>query len=177
MNPDILKRCKLGERSAQRVVYERYSPLMLGLCMRYFSDRSQAEGVMVEGMFKVLTRIDQFSGSGSFEGWVRRTMVNECLMVLRKEVRFIEDLSEREIALPDATGTDDTLHEHEILTLIQSLPAGYRTVFNLYVIEGYKHREIAELLEISINTSKSQLLLARKRLEEMIRERETYLNL
>lgn len=143
---------------------------MLGVCRRYLNRLADAEDVLMEALYKVLTRIDQYSGDGSFEGWIRRVVVNECLMFLRKN-----DVLQNAWELPpelDESREPGALHRlqaDDLLGLLDRLPDGYRTVFNLYVIEGYKHREIAELLGISINTSKSQLILARRRLEELLR--------
>lgn len=168
----LITACKKQDARAQQTLYERYSPVMLGVCRRYHGSLEEAEDVMVEGFFKIFTKIDTFSGEGSFEGWMRRVMVNESLMHLRKNraFRFTEELH----AVHD-TGEEPTILEQlsaqEILGLLDGLPPGCRAVFNLYVIEGYKHREIADELQISINTSKSQLALAKMRLEELINKR------
>jgi len=165
---DLIRLCRKGDRQAQRQLYERYAPKMLGLCRRYVPALEDAEDVLLESFFKVFTHIDRFRGEGSFEGWIRRIVVNEALMFLRKRnnFRMTVEISEAEItAMPKVVSQ---LAEQEILDLLDQLPHGYRTVFNLYVIEGYKHREIAEMLEISINTSKSQLILAKKRMRELV---------
>lgn len=127
---------------------------------------------MVEGFFKVLTKIEMYGGNGSFEGWIRRIMINESLMHIRKanHFRFTEEIDPN-LDLPEDPTIVDELAAAEILELMDELPPGYRTVFNLYVVEGYKHREIAEELGISINTSKSQLILAKRRMEELLRKR------
>ena len=144
---------------------------MLGVCRRYLSRYEDAEDVLVEGFCKVFQNIDQFSGKGSFEGWIRRIMVNEALMFLRKKhaLRHAYEIQEHY----DLRSDDNVvarLAADDILAILDRLPVGYRTVFNLYVLEGYKHREIAEELGISINTSKSQLILAKKRLQELLLE-------
>lgn len=167
----LIEACRKGDQRAQKALYERYAPHMLGVCLRYVRQREQAEDLLVEGMYKVLTRLRQYSGQGSFEGWIRRVMVNECLMYLRKNRPLKVSLDERSVPLPTPARADEQLLENDILHLLDGLPLGYRTVFNLYVIEGYKHREIADLLGISINTSKSQLLLARKRMQEQLKAR------
>ncbi len=143
---------------------------MFGVCRRYVHNREDAEDVLVSAMFKVLTSIDQFKGDGSFEGWVRRIVINEALMHLRKRFDFGRHLEISDFDQPTRTRTVDRLAEQDILGLLDTLPTGYRTVFNLYVLEGYKHREIANMLGISINTSKSQLILARKRMKELLEE-------
>lgn len=146
--------------------------MMLGVCRRYIHDPSEAEDVMVEGFFKVLTKIDMFNFEGSFEGWVRRIMINECLMHLRKAnpFKYAEEINPN-IDLGEESNVVERLESEDILGLLEGLPPGYRTVFNLYVVEGYKHREIAEELGISINTSKSQLILAKNRMEELVKKR------
>lgn len=169
---DLINACKRQDRRAQKLLYEQFSPLMLGVCRRYVKDPMEAEDVMVEGFFKVLTKIDTYSGDGSFEGWIRRIMVNESLMHLRKNNHFqyAEEISPN-LSYQEEPTVLDKLAASEILSLLDELPPGYRTVFNLYVVEGYKHREIAEELNISINTSKSQLILAKQRMEELVKKR------
>jgi RNA polymerase sigma factor (sigma-70 family) len=145
---------------------------MLGVCRRYIHDPLLAEDVMVEGFFKVLTKLDSYSGEGSFEGWMRRIMVNESLMYLRKSntFKFAEEINPNLDHAEEPT-VIDKLESEEILALLDELPPGYRTVFNLFVVEGFKHREIAEELGISINTSKSQLLLAKNKMEDLVKKR------
>lgn len=140
---------------------------MFGVCRRYIKNEQDAEDVMINGFFKVFTKIEQFNDKGSFEGWIRRIMVNESLMFLRKynmnlsiEIHENQAVTEME--------PDTAIREEDILKLLDLLPIGYRTVFNLYVIEGYAHKEIAEKLGVSINTSKSQLIKARKKLQQLI---------
>lgn len=124
-------------------------------------------------MYKILSNIGTFEGRGNFEGWMKRIVVNECLMILRTNLRFGEQVEVRDDDARDNWAPDDQLSAQQIKELVDSLPPGYRTVFNLYVIEGFKHREIAEMLGISENTSKSQLLLAKGKLREML-DRNTY---
>lgn len=165
---EIVQGCKHQDRKAQKALYDRYSPVMYGVCLRYMKNEADAEDMLVEGLFKAMDKIDQFNEEGSFEGWIRRIVVNECLMALRKNhaLKFAEEIQPN-FDLQEELTVEDTLIAEDLLKLLEHLPPGYRTVFNLYVLEGYKHREIAEELGISINTSKSQLILARKRLEEM----------
>ncbi|MEZ4962398.1 MAG: sigma-70 family RNA polymerase sigma factor [Saprospiraceae bacterium] len=169
---DLIAACQRRERKAQKLLYERFAPLMLGVCRRYVKDPMEAEDVLVEGFFKVLTKIDMYSGEGSFEGWIRRIMINESLMHLRKNNPFqhTEEINPNLDYQEDPTVVDEMAAE-EILALLDEMPPGYRTVFNLYVVEGYKHREIADELGISINTSKSQLILAKQRMEELVKKR------
>jgi RNA polymerase sigma-70 factor (ECF subfamily) len=168
---DIINACKKGDRTAQKWIYDRYAPAMLGACRRYLVSKEDAEDVLLEGFFKILTKIDQFSGQGSFEGWMRRIMVNEALMFLRKKNHLALASSLEVSDIPTIEGNPlEKLKAADILKLLETLPTGYRTVFNLYVIEGYKHREIAELLGISINTSKSQLILAKQKMQLLLQK-------
>lgn len=166
---EIIEGCRQGDRKAQKALYDKHSPKMFGVCLRYMKSREEAEDIMIHGLFKVMTKIDKYGGNGSFEGWIRRIMVNECLMQLRKRdiLKFSAEIHPN-LDHADALTMEDQLIAEDLLKLLEMLPSGYRTVFNLYVLEGYKHREIAELLGISINTSKSQLILARKRLESLV---------
>ena len=164
---ELIQRCCQQDAKAQRFLYERYAPKMLGVCRRYISSREDAEDVLVEAMFKVFDNIQAFQSAGSFEGWIRRIVVNEALMFLRKKRLLTVDTDVSELNSIDHATPLSIEHElaaKEILQLLERLPTGYRTVFNLFVIEGYKHIEIAEILNISINTSKSQLILAKERM-------------
>lgn len=166
---ELLEGCLAGKAKAQKALYERVSPKMLGVCYRYIHDREEAEHVMIGGMVKVFEKIGQFNREGSFEGWIRRIMVNECLMYIRKHrAMSVEVEIERADAEPDYQKMETLLESQDIMRMIQSLPVGYRTVFNLYAIEGYNHAEIGEMLGISENTSKSQLSRARKLLQTQL---------
>ena len=170
----LVKALRKQDPKAQRQVYEKYSPRMLGLCFRYMNDEMIAEDVMIEGFLRVFNKIDQFGGEGSFEGWIRRIMVNEALGQIRKQKRIPEDaISDEAENIPDYAYADQNLNAEELLSLISELPAGYRTVFNLYAIEGYAHSEIAELMGITESTSKSQLHRARALLQRMVSEWES----
>lgn len=167
---ELLERLKAQDRSAQKWLYDRYAPLMFSVCRRYLRSREDAEEALVSGLFKVFAQIDSFSGAGSFEGWIRRIVVNEALMKLRRGNHLIfpgDDLKYAETA--DSFSIEAELSAREILDLLDQLPTGYRTVFNLYVLEGYKHHEIADALGISINTSKSQLILAKEKLRNLLK--------
>jgi len=168
---ELITGCKGNDRRAQRAVYDRYSPTMLAVARRYTARDADAEDVLVTAFFKVLDKISSFNEEGSFEGWIRRIVVNEALMLLRKkhalkQAAELDDVNPSTFSVP-ASATS-LLAEADIMALLDTMPTGYRTVFNLYVVEGYKHREIAEMLEISINTSKSQLILAKKRMREQL---------
>jgi len=171
---ELLEGCRHGKPSAQRGLYDRLAPKMLGVCMRYIKDREEAEHVMIGGIVKVFDKLDQFKSEGSFEGWVRRIVVNDCLMYIRKNRNMsletdIETVTEH----PDLRIMEDSLSQEDLLKLIGELPVGYRTVFNLYAIEGYSHSEISKQLDISENTSKSQLSRARKWLQTRLAEIES----
>lgn len=153
---------KRGESRAQKVVYERFSGKMMAVCMRYIANRSDAEEVMVDGFMRAFERIGQFREEGSFEGWLRRIMVTESLMFLRRTKSWRQEIPLEEMTTePDYEWADNALETNDILRLVGQLPDGYRTIFNLYAIEGYSHQEIAEELGISEGTSKSQLSRAR----------------
>lgn len=170
---ELLEGCRKGKSSSQRKLYDRLAPKMLGVCLRYIKDREEAEHVMIGGIVKVFDKLDQFKGEGSFEGWVRRIIVNDCLMYIRKNRNMsLESDIEEVHDHPDLRVMESALDERDLLKLINELPIGYRTVFNLYAIEGYNHAEIAEQLAISENTSKSQLSRARKWLQTRLAEME-----
>ncbi|MFN7748025.1 MAG: RNA polymerase sigma factor [Cyclobacteriaceae bacterium] len=164
-------RCRRHDRQAQRYVYEFFASRMYALCCRYIASRMEAEDVMVTAFTKVFERIDQFKGEGSFEGWIRRIMVNECLTYLRRNKSLYLDVdvekAERE---PDYQALESHLQAEDLMNLIAALPTGYRMVFNLYAIEGYSHQEIAAQLGITENTSKSQLSRARALLQKRLIE-------
>ena len=169
---ELIEGCRQKNRKAQKMLYELHAPVMFGVCMRYVKNREDAEDVMIEGFFKVMTNIDQFRGAGSFQGWIRRIMVNESLMFLRKQHNFRMTVEVSNIEIKSQVSVEDELSAQDIINLLDKLPTGYRTVFNLYVLEGYKHREIAEMLDISINTSKSQLILAKKRMQSLVKQNQ-----
>lgn len=169
-NPtNLIEKAKKGERRAQQKLFQQLAPVMLGICRRYINSIDLAEGVMLSGFLKMFENIDSFKNEGSFEGWVKRIMINESLSFLRKEKKF-ETVEETEIENKQdhAIEMETSFEVDEIQNAIDELPEGYRVVFVLYVIEGYKHREIAKLLEISENTSKTQLFKARKMLQEKL---------
>lgn len=163
--------CKRGNRDSQKQLFELYSPRFLSVCKRYMRTQEDAEDVLLQAFFKIYKNIYQYEGTGNFEGWMHRIVVNESLMALRKKTNFVLQLEVNNIQLAEKVTVEDRLAYEEIIQLLDSLPTGYRTVFNLYVVEGYKHREIAELLGISINTSKSQLILAKKRMRDLIKKK------
>lgn len=156
-------------RHAQQKIYNLYSKKMFGVCRQYIKDIQQAEDVMITAFMKVFINIKSFEHKGNFEGWIRRITINECISFLRtqKKVEFIEDVSYQEEII---NTFDIDFSVSEIQLLIDALPDGYKMVFNLYAIEGYKHYEIAKLLHINEGTSKSQLSHARKMLQNQINQ-------
>ncbi len=167
----LLEGCRQENRAAQQKLYEHYSSLMLGICRRYLADPQEAEEVMIEGFYKVFRKVSQFREEGSFEGWIRRIMINECLNRLRKNRHKFQEVSVDNLSETDEQATTDSDIDAEILlAMVEQLPTGYRTVFNLYAIEGYSHKEIAEKLKISESTSKSQLSRARGLLQTSVKQ-------
>lgn len=153
-------------RLAQKQLFEQFSPTMLSTCRQYIKDFHDAEDVMLRAFMKVFQYIGQYKNEGSFEGWIRRIMIRECISFLRqrKELTFIEDVNPYQLS---AMAThQDKIDDYQVL--IDQLPKGCKYVFVLHVIEGYKHQEIAELLNISVGTSKSQLAYAKKLLKQQI---------
>ncbi len=167
---ELIELLKNQDAVAQKRLYERYSPLLFSVCRRYLHTYQDAEEALGSGMYKIFTQIESFSGVGSFEGWMRRIVANEALMLLRKTklLSFPGDETMTLSNQADDFSIEADISAREILELLNELPTGYRTVFNLYVLEGFKHQEIADMLGISINTSKSQLILAKQRLRNML---------
>lgn len=160
-----------SNRQAQHQLYNKYASKMLSVCRQYIKDIQHAEDVMITGFMKMFTHLNKFENKGSFEGWIKRIMINECIDYLRvKKNSFnhhdIDDVIISETEDNYEMGGDFDIDDIQLL--IDNLPIGYKTVFNLYVIEGYKHHEIADLLKITEGTSKSQLSQARKLLQTQI---------
>lgn len=166
---ELIKGCLKRERNAQKQLYELYSSKMYGICYRYVRDAMQAEDILVTAFMKVFEKIEQFKSEGSFEGWIRRIVVNEALTFLRRNrSMYVETELENADREPDYEQISDHLEAEDLLKMIAELPAGYRVVFNMYAIDGYSHKEIASQLGISENTSKSQLSRARVYLQKML---------
>lgn len=166
----LIQRAAKQNREAQHVLYELHAPKMLSVCRYYIKDVHQAEEVMLNGFFKVFKYLKSFKNEGSFEGWIRRIMVRESISFLRQK-KNIEFAAEDEYLEHDYSNNINTnIEVAEIQQLIDSLPEGYKMVFVMYAIEGYRHYEIAELLNISEGTSKSQLFKARQMLQKKIKE-------
>jgi RNA polymerase sigma factor (sigma-70 family) len=173
----LIQRCKKRDPKAQRALYEHYAGKMMAVCRRYIPTAEEAEEVLSNGFIKVFTSLDKYEFKGSFEGWIRKIMVRECLMHLRSRKAYVEytDSMENHDRESD-TAPDNDLDHSDLISLINDLPDGYRTVFNMYVIEGYKHQEIAVMLNITESTSKTQLLRARNLLQQRIKDMENAIN-
>lgn len=166
----LITGCLNGDRKAQKALYDKYSRRMMAVCLRYVKDTEDARDLLQEGFVKLYTNIRKYTGEGSFEGWVRKIFVNCALERLRHHdvLKNADDISEMEYAdIPDES-TASEVSADEIMRCVLSLPDGFRTVFNLFAIEGYSHKEIGEQLNISESTSRSQYMRARKLLQKMI---------
>lgn len=169
----LLAGCQRNDRTAQQQLYAGYSGKMYALCCRYVKNKMEAEDVLVTAFTKVFDKIDQFKSEGSFEGWIRRIVVNEALTWIRKNRSlYLETDLEKADYEPDYDKLSDHLETEDLLRMIQALPTGYQLVFNLYAIDGYSHKEIAEQLNISENTSKSQLSRARVYLQKLLAQQD-----
>jgi RNA polymerase sigma factor (sigma-70 family) len=170
----LIAKCIAGHRVYQEALYQKYRRKFMGICLRYSKNREEAEDMLQEGFYKIFKSLQQYKAAGSFEGWMRKIMVNTILEEVRKKNLMF---SEADISnLPDEPYNDDLwndMNAKELVALINLLPPGYRVVFNLFAVEGYSHREIGERLGISEGTSRSQFSKARKQLQQMILKRET----
>lgn len=171
----LIEGCINGRRYAQSQLYSKYAPTMLGICLRYARNKSEAHDILQDGFIKIFTNLKSFRGEGSFEGWLKRIMVNTAITHNKQSLKhqYHTDIDEiEETFLVDEEDNNELanikLPQETLITMIQNLPEGYRTVFNLYVFENYSHKEISELLDISVNTSKSQLSKARRNLVSKI---------
>ncbi|MFG6686565.1 RNA polymerase sigma factor [Mariniflexile sp. HNIBRBA6329] len=166
----LIKSAIKNNREAQHVLYELHAPKMLSVCRFYVKDLQHAEEAMLNGFLKVFSNLSSYRGEGSFEGWIRRIMVRESISFLRqnKNIEFPVEALEFNDNYNDSINVD--IEVEQIQQLIDTLPDGYKMVFVMYAIEGYKHHEIADMLKITEGTSKSQLFKARKMLQEQWRE-------
>ncbi|MEM0991599.1 MAG: RNA polymerase sigma factor [Bacteroidota bacterium] len=167
----ILKACRRGDAKAQTLLYQQHKAMLFGVCLRYAKNRVEAEDFMQEGLIVIFRDLKQYKPTGALGAWMRRVMINVCLQQLRKrhnvfEVSGMEDATAASLQQPADVMSD--LGAKELMQMVQSLSVGYRTVFNLYVVEGYSHKEIAALLDISVNTSKSQLSRAKASLRALL---------
>jgi RNA polymerase sigma factor (sigma-70 family) len=171
---ELIDQCLKGVPKSQEALYKHYAPRMYGVCMRYARNTLEADDILQEGFIKVFNFLKDYRHEGSLEGWIRRIVVNTAINYYRSRLHEWEEVSlDKAGSSPKLeTAEVDNLSRDELLALIQQLPEGYRLVFNLYVIEGYNHQEIGKLLNISENTSKSQLSRARAWLQEKITQRK-----
>lgn len=174
----LVEHCLKGKRKAQEQLYQRYYPELYRISMRYLSDHYEAEDVLIQAFIKVFQNLHkfQFQGNGSLGKWIRTILINEALKQLNrnKHLTFISEVEQLNSIEHDTFSAIEQLQAEDIVKLIEQLPSGYRVIFNLYVIEGYTHKEIAELLSISESTSKTQLMKARKALMNRIKKEERY---
>lgn len=169
MDVKHIQGCRKQNRVAQRLVYEIMAPKLYRLCKRYLKKEEEIEEVLADAFFTLFTKIDQLKEDLAFEAWARKITVNNCLLQIKKNINFnlyLEDVSYNSQPLADEV-TD--LEEEDLLNLLNYIPDGCQTIFNLFVIEGYSHKEIAEQLGISEGTSKSQLNAAKSKLKELVR--------
>jgi RNA polymerase sigma-70 factor (ECF subfamily) len=166
---ELIQGCLREDRRAQRAVFDRYAGKMMSVCLRYARHRMEAEDLLQDAFIKVFDNINRFEGKGSFEGWIRRIVINTALKNVSRHSFQKEGIGLENIVETSADPTVfSQLSENELLTMISRLPDGYRVVFNLYVIEGYSHKEIGDLLGIEESTSRSQLVKARSVLQNQV---------
>ncbi len=168
---DLISGCIEGNRRMQEELYRRFSPRMYAVCLRYAGKAEEAEDILQEGFIKVFKKLDSYRGDGSFDGWVRRIFVNTAIEHFRRK-KYLMPVTEKEENTIEGKSISvlDDLAARDIMALVQELSPGYRTVFNMYVVEGYTHKEIADMLGISEGTSKSQLSRAKVILQEMVKK-------
>ncbi|MGQ1785773.1 MULTISPECIES: RNA polymerase sigma factor [unclassified Saccharicrinis] len=170
---EIIKQCQKNSAQAQKNLYENFSPWLFGVCIQYCKDRTEAEDNLQEGFIKIFNNIHKFRFEGSFEGWMRRIMVNTIIESFRKKnlVYLVDSIEEFQIEDEEVTAEIPKHSTKELLELIESLPPKYKLVFNLYALEGLSHQEISDALGISVGTSKSNLSRARKILKQKLAEK------
>ena len=170
---DWIEGAKRGDRRSQKAIYDLLSAKMFAVCLRYMGERDAAEDILQDGFVTLFSKLDSYSGEGSFEGWARKIFVNTALMSLRKKdaLKMSEDVSVAWNITSDDPTAIQRIGYNDLLKKVAALPPGFRTVFNMYVIEGYSHKEIAEALSISETTSRSQLQRARTLLQTKIKEK------
>jgi RNA polymerase sigma factor (sigma-70 family) len=180
-DPDIIEGCVRHNRKAQQMLYDKYSRFLLGICVRYAEDKAEAEDILQESFLKIFFGIKDFSGTGSFAGWLRKVVVNTAITHYHKNLKFRYHIEIEEyvsIETGSSSFEESLFSSEELQIVLNELPAGYRMVFNLYAVEGYKHKEIAEILGIDTNTSKSQYSRAkaalRDKLDKLRRLKEKY---
>jgi RNA polymerase sigma factor (sigma-70 family) len=171
---EIVEGCLKGNRLFQKALFDRYSPRILAICMRYTNNTDEAYDILQDTFIKVFEKIISYKNEGSFEGWLKRICVNTALDHIRRNKmdKFTDDVDSVQFKLSSSQGTLDDLLAEDLMEILKSLPVGYRTVFNMYVIDGYSHKEIADHLNITESTSKSQFSRARAILQKIIIEKE-----
>ena len=159
-----------NDQKSHELLYKHFAPKMYGICLRFAGNEMEADDILQEGFIKIFTKIREFRNEGSLEGWIRRTIINTAINHYRKNLRYakIQDIDDLEVPITNEENVYDKLSREELVKLVQELPNGYRTVFNLNVMEGYTHKEIGKMLNISDNTSKSQLTRARSILQKKV---------
>ena len=172
-NTELIQKAAKNNREAQHTLYEVHAPKMLSVCRYYVKDVQKAEEVMLNGFFKAFTNLNSFKNEGSFEGWLRKIMVRESISFLRQQKQIEFSIEDIENSNDYSSAMENDLEVNDIQQLIDELPEGYKMVFIMYAIEGYKHHEIANMLNISEGTSKSQLFKARQLLQQKIKELNT----
>ena len=170
----LIESCREGDRAAQKVLYERLAPRMFPVCIRYIGDREAAEDVLQDGFVTLFTRLDSYKGEGSFEGWARKIFVTTALMELRRKdaLKMSDELDMVRGMKSETVSQLQSIGYKDLMNLITQLPPGFRTVFNLYAVEGFTHKDIGEMLGISETTSRTQLSRARAWLQNKIKEIE-----
>lgn len=169
----IIEGCKAGNRKAQKILFEKLKSPMFGICMRYSKTKDEAEDVLMEAFMNIFSEVGSYRGDGSFEQWARRIVVNTAINNYRKNLKHyfhsdVDNIDETQIDMDENFQMSEDLSAKDVIKAMQELPEGYRIVFNLYVMEGYKHKEIADMLDITVGTSKSQLSKARKIIQEKL---------
>lgn len=169
----LIRLCIKGDRAAQKALYDQLAPKMFPVCIRYAGDRTVAEDLLQDGFVTLFSRLDSYKGEGSFEGWARKIFINTALMYLRKKdaLKMSDDIDNARNIVSEYSSQIQDVGYKELMKLITSLPTGFRTVFNLYVLEGYSHKEIAEMLNITEVTSRTQLSRARTWLQSRIKNK------
>ncbi len=173
MDNQLIEGCKKGKRKSFELLYKKYSPVLFGICYRYSKSRDEAEDILQDGFIKIYEKIGTFKGKGSFEGWMKRIMINTSINHYKRNIKHyfheeIDDQRTMESDNNDLVELDESIDKLKLIKIIQELPDGYKLVFNMYVIDGLSHNEIAEELNISVNTSKTQLFKARRKLREKV---------
>lgn len=164
----LIAECRKMHRAAQKQVYELLAPKLYRTCKRYLKKEEEIEEVMADAFYTIFTKIDQLKEILAFEAWARKITVNQCLLTLKKNVNFNIYLDDMKLEPKLETADDTVLEEEDLLQLLNHIPEGCKTVFNLFAIEGYSHKEIAVMLGISEGTSKSQLNVSRTKLKELV---------